>query len=245
MLSAEGIQRRYGRGDGAVLAVDGVSLQLAAGQRLAVVGRSGSGKSTLARVLALLERPDAGLVSVDGTRVSNFGISTPRTLRRAVQLLWQSPRLASDPRLRIREIILEPVIANGLIGRSKRERTEVIERWASTLGIADELLERFPHEVSDGQLQRACLARALALEPRYLVCDEISSMLDISTQASLLGVIAEEQRRRQMGVLLITHDHVLGDHWCDSRVELADGRVAHPARMSSAPIPTHAAADER
>src|SRR5690606_25186951 len=148
----------------------GVSLELAAGQRLAVVGRSGSGKSTLARVLALLEAPDAGTVTVDGTAVTAFGMRTPRSLRRVVQLIWQSPRLACDPRLRIREIVLEPLIANGLVGRDRSERVEVLQRWAARLGIADELLERFPHEVSDGQLQRACLARALALEPRYLIC---------------------------------------------------------------------------
>jgi peptide/nickel transport system ATP-binding protein len=88
-----------------------------------------------------------------------------------------------------------------------------------------ELADRFPHEVSDGQLQRACLARALILEPRYLVCDEMSSMLDVSTQASLLEVIAERQRATDMGVLLVTHDHVLAEHWCDRIVELEAGRV--------------------
>ncbi|MCK9485473.1 MAG: ATP-binding cassette domain-containing protein [Dehalococcoidia bacterium] len=234
MLSAQGIERRYGRGHSQVRAVDGVSLDLRPGQRLAVVGRSGSGKSTLARVLALLEAPDAGSVSVDGTVVTAFGMRTPRPLRRAVQLIWQSPRLACDPRLRIREIVLEPLIANGLVGRARDERDQVVRHWAARLGIADELLERFPHEVSDGQLQRACLARSLALEPRYLICDEMSSMLDVSTQAALLEVVAEEQRRRDMGVLLVTHDHILADHWCHDRIELVDGRVKDARESASA-----------
>lgn len=225
MLSARDVSRRYGRGDSATLAVDGVSLDLRPGQRLAVVGQSGSGKSTLARMLALLEQPDTGSITLDGTVVTAFGVRTPRALRRAVQLLWQSPRQACDPRLRIRELILEPLVANGLIGRSRTDRAEGLRRWAAQLGIVDELFERFPHEVSDGQLQRACLARALALEPRYLICDEISSMLDVSTQAALLEVIAQEQQRRELGVLLVTHDHVLAEHWCDSRIELTAGRT--------------------
>lgn len=224
MLRARDIVQVYGRGARAVRAVGGVSLDLAPGQRLAVVGRSGSGKSSLARILALIERPTSGAVSVDGREIREFGIRASRELRRSVQLIWQSPRSASDPRLRIREIILEPLLANGLL-KGTRSPEEPVRYWTDRLGIADELLDRFPHEVSDGQLQRACLARALALQPRYLICDEISSMLDVSTQASLLEVIAEEQRAREMGILLITHDQILAEHWCDSRIELESGQI--------------------
>jgi peptide/nickel transport system ATP-binding protein len=137
-----------------------------------------------------------------------------------VQLLWQSPRLATDPRLRLQEIILEPLAACGDLPAGKAERTAILEHWMARVGLTPELLERNPHEVSDGQLQRACLARALVLRPRYLICDELSSMLDVSTQASLLEAIASEQREREMGVLLITHDRVLAQHWCDDVVEL-------------------------
>ena len=226
MLRADDVVRRYGTGRDAVTALDGVSIRVAPGERVGLVGRSGSGKSTLARVLAMLERPDAGGVIVDDERVTSWGVGTPRHLRRQVQLIWQSPRLASDPRLRLRDLVLEPLRAHRARPRSRAEQREILGRWAALVGMTAELADRFPHEVSDGQLQRACLARALILEPRYLVCDEMSSMLDVSTQASLLEVIAERQRTTDMGVLLVTHDHVLAEHWCDRIVELEAGRVA-------------------
>lgn len=223
MLSAEGVSRSYGRGASAVRALDGVSVDLRPGQRLAVVGQSGSGKSTLARVLALLEAPDAGTVTLDGVRIDRFGVRTPRDQRRSIQLTWQSPRQACDARLRIHEIVVEPLVANGI--SDPHERQERAGRWIGRLGILSELLDRYPHEVSDGQLQRACLVRALILDPRYLICDEMTSMLDVSTQAALLDILAEEQRRRDLGVLLITHDQQLADHWCDSQLRIAEGHV--------------------
>ena len=152
-----------------------------------------------------------------------------------MQLIWQSPRLSCDPRLRLRDIILEPLRAQGelpaggggggrglsrLAGREAQE--EVLRSWSGRAGLSPELLGRYPHEVSDGQLQRACLARALILRPGYLVCDEVSSMLDVSTQAAPLDVLAAEQARRPLGILLITHDRALAHHWCQDTVELHD-----------------------
>ena len=238
MLSAHEIQRTYGRGRHRVEARAGASVDLRPGQRLAVVGRSGSGKSTLARVLALLEQPDAGRVTLDGEHVTRFGVRTPRAQRRAVQLIWQSPRQASDDRLRIHELILEPLIASG-IGATRAEREAVAAHWIERTGIVPELLDRYPHEVSDGQLQRACLARALVLQPRYLICDEITSMLDVSTQAALLDVIAQEQRERDLGVLLITHDRVLANHWCDTHLHIDDGTITAPSTTPTG-APAHA-----
>jgi len=229
-LSADAVSRTYGRGSRAVRALDGVSVQLRPGQRLAVIGQSGSGKSTLARILALLEAPDSGTVTLDGAPVTRFGASTLREQRRLVQLIWQSPRQACDDRLRLHEIVMEPLVANAI--GDQREREQRAQQWSDRLGILPELRERYPHEVSDGQLQRACLARALVLEPRYLVCDEMTSMLDVSTQAALLDIIAEEQRRRDLGVLLITHDQLLADHWCDTRLTIAHSR---PIELSTTP----------
>jgi peptide/nickel transport system ATP-binding protein len=232
MLEAEGITKRYRTAQGWVVALENVSFALAPGKRIGLVGPSGSGKSTLARILALLQQPDAGAVLVDRVPVRAWGMAAPRHLRRQVQLVWQSPRLATDPRFRIREIILEPLAANNQLPATKAERTALLEYWADRVGLTPELLDRNPHEVSDGQLQRACLARALVLRPRYLICDELSSMLDVSTQASLLEAIALEERERELGVVLITHDRVLAHHWCDDVVELSTNMEYRGAETS-------------
>jgi peptide/nickel transport system ATP-binding protein len=128
--------------------------------------------------------------------------------------------MASDPRLRLRDLMLEPLAANRLLPRERAAQAEILDYWTAQVGLTSELLQRQPHEVSDGQLQRACLARALILEPTYLIGDELSSMLDVSTQAALLQVIADEQSRRDLGVLLVSHDRALLRHWCHRVVEL-------------------------
>jgi peptide/nickel transport system ATP-binding protein len=200
-----------------VRALDRVSLTLAPGRRLGLVGPSGSGKSTLAHILAALQRADGGAVTIDGRRVDRWGVRAPRELRRRVQLVFQSPRVAVDPRLRLADAIVEPLAASGI-----GDREPALAAWAARTGLTPDLLGRFPHEVSEGQLQRACLARALIVSPRYLVCDELSSMLDVSTQAALLETIAAAQAERGLGVLLITHDRVLADSWCDDVADIRD-----------------------
>ncbi|MGH3567206.1 MAG: ATP-binding cassette domain-containing protein, partial [Pseudonocardia sp.] len=185
-----------------------------AGQDLC--GPSGSGKSTLARILALLERPDAGEVVLDGEPVRDTGLALARERRLRVALLWQSPRLAADPRLGVGRLVEEPLRSGGRRHRpTPAELGARVKDVCERVGLGPELLERFPHEVSEGQLQRACLARALITEPSYLICDELTSMLDVSTQAALLEVIVDDLRDRDTGVLLITHDRVLAHHWCD------------------------------
>jgi peptide/nickel transport system ATP-binding protein len=221
MLAAEAITKRFG----AVRALDGASLALAPGHRLGLVGPSGSGKSTLAHILALLQRPDAGTLTIDGHRIDAWGARAARPLRQRVQLVFQAPRMAVDPRLRVGSAIAEPLAASGIGGRD-----ELCAHWAARTGLTPDLLARFPHEVSEGQLQRACLARALIVGPRYLICDELSSMLDVSTQAALLETIATAQSELELGVLLITHDRVLAEHWCD---EIADIRELQVERDSA------------
>jgi len=221
MLSAEAITKSFRASSGRVVAVQRASLALESGARLGLVGPSGSGKSTLAQIVAMLLAPDSGSVTIDGDRVRVWGVRCSRELRHRVQLIFQAPRVAVDPRLRVGEAILEPLAASGIAPAGAAERVALLESWAARVGLTRDLLERFPHEVSEGQLQRACLARALALRPRYLVCDELSSMLDVSTQAALLETIAAIQDERELGVLLITHDRVLADTWCD---EVADIR---------------------
>jgi ABC-type dipeptide/oligopeptide/nickel transport system ATPase subunit len=210
-LVADGITAGY-RGRHVLTAV---SLSVAAGETVGLRGPSGSGKSTLVRVLALLHAPEAGHVSLDGERVAGVRHRVPASVRTRIGVLFQSPRAAADPRLTLADLIAEPLRA---AGRPRDEIAPRVAALADRAGLTADLLTRRPHAVSDGQLQRACLARALVHGPRYLLCDEATTMLDASTQALVAAVISEEQRATGMGVLVVSHDAALLDRWA-GRVE--------------------------
>ncbi|MFD9942939.1 ABC transporter ATP-binding protein [Nonomuraea sp. NPDC059023] len=226
MLRAHEITVRYGRRT----VLDRVSFDLPPGEVVGLGGPSGCGKSTLARVLAMMLRPAGGALSVDGTPVRGWRQRAPRELRTRVALLYQQPRLAVDPKLRLREIVAEPLAA---MGRTDESRVSAL---AAEVGLTGDLLTRRPHEVSDGQLQRACLARALTLDPGYLICDEMTTMLDASTQAHLVAVVNAYRDRTGAGVLAISHDEVLLDRWAGSRAELT-GAGSPPGTPSPSPAP--------
>ncbi|MFD6324521.1 ABC transporter ATP-binding protein, partial [Streptomyces sp. NPDC058442] len=166
-------------------AVRNASLTLAPGEAVGLLGPSGCGKSTLAKVAALLHRPDAGTLLLDGTPVRHWRHRAPRALRTAFGFVFQQPRLSADPRLTLTDLIAEPLRATG----RRAEAPDRVAELAATVGLTPDLLTRRPHEVSDGQLQRACLARALVLRPRWLICDEMTAMLDASTTAALVAVV--------------------------------------------------------
>ncbi|MFC0067092.1 ABC transporter ATP-binding protein [Umezawaea endophytica] len=187
-----------------------------------LAGPSGSGKSTLARVLGLLHAPFSGTVHLDGEPVTGYRHRTPHAQRVRIGVLFQQPRLSVDPRLTLRAAITEPLLAT----RAPRQAERVAE-LADLVMLTPDLLSRRAHEVSDGQLQRACLARTLALSPDYLVCDEMTTMLDASTTAALVGLIRDYQGRTGAGVLAISHDAVLLRRWADDTVHLTpDGVLA-------------------
>ncbi|KNB53800.1 ABC transporter ATP-binding protein [Streptomyces caatingaensis] len=211
MLELRGITAGYDR---RAPVVRDVSLTLAAGESVGLLGPSGCGKSTLARVAALLHRPDAGTVVVDGTEARGWRHRAPRAQRTAFGVVFQQPRLSADPRLRLRDLIAEPLRATGA--------PDGIGELATAVGLSDDLLARRPHQVSDGQLQRACLARALALRPRWLVCDEMTAMLDASTTAALVSVVEDYRRENGAGLLAVGHDPVLLGRWCDRVVRWTD-----------------------
>ncbi|MFD3515642.1 ABC transporter ATP-binding protein [Streptomyces sp. NPDC058657] len=211
MLELEAITAGYERG---TPVFRDAHLSVAPGESLGLLGPSGCGKSTLARVAALLHRPDAGTVTLDGTRVRGWRHRAPREQRTAIGVVFQQPRLSADPRLRLRDLIGEPLRANGRGG----EVAETVDELSETVGLGEDLLGRRPHEVSDGQLQRACLARALVLRPRWLVCDEMTAMLDASTTAALVAVVENYRRDRGAGLLAVGHDRVLLERWCDRTV---------------------------
>ncbi|MFG3344025.1 ABC transporter ATP-binding protein [Streptomyces sp. NPDC048018] len=198
--------------------VRGATLTVPPAGSVGLLGPSGCGKSTLARVAALLHRPDAGRVLVDGTEVRGWRHRAPRALRTSIGVVFQQPRLSADPRLRLADLIAEPLRATG-------RRDLVPERLAAlvpAVGLTEDLLGRRPHEVSDGQLQRACLARALVLRPRWLICDEMTAMLDASTTAALVAAVETCRAETGAGLLAVGHDRVLLERWCDRTVEWAD-----------------------
>ncbi|PAK22230.1 ABC transporter ATP-binding protein [Streptomyces sp. alain-838] len=192
-----------------------VSLSLEPGEALGLLGPSGCGKSTLGRVAALLHHPDAGSLTVDGTPVRRWRHRAPREQRTAFGVVFQQARLSADPRLALTDLIAEPLRATG----RRADVTGRVAELAATVGLTADLLSRRPHEVSDGQLQRACLARALVLRPRWLVCDEMTAMLDASTTAALVRVVEDYRASTGAGLLAVGHDRVLLDRWCDRTVE--------------------------
>ncbi|WP_409073422.1 ABC transporter ATP-binding protein [Micromonospora chalcea] len=212
-LAAHQVSVAYGR----QRVLDRVDLRIAPGETVGLRGPSGSGKSTLARVLALLHAPDSGHLTLDGSPVRGARHRLPASVRTRVAILFQSPRAATDPRLSLADIVAEPLRATGTPREQAAARTAEL---ADLVGLTADLLTRRPHAVSDGQLQRACLARALVHRPDYLLCDEATAMLDASTQAHVAAVIGDYQRRQGAGVLVITHDPALMARWATRVVDL-------------------------
>ncbi|GHG48693.1 ABC transporter ATP-binding protein [Streptomyces griseocarneus] len=212
MLELRGITAGYDPRDPVVR---DVYLTVADGEAVGLLGPSGCGKSTLARVAALLHRPTAGTVVIDGEPARGWRHRAPREQRTAFGVVFQQPRQSADPRLRLRDLIAEPLRASG---RSRAEAAARVGELAAAVGLSEELLARRPHEVSDGQLQRACLARALVPRPRWLICDEMTAMLDASTTAALVAVVEDYRRESGAGLLVVGHDAALLDRWCDRTV---------------------------
>ncbi|TFD70483.1 ABC transporter ATP-binding protein [Cryobacterium sp. Hb1] len=207
-----------------VSAVDGVSLGLHAGETLGVVGESGCGKSTLARMLVGLERPDGGSLSYHGVDVTRGRHRDRRQLRRGVQMIFQDPYTSLDPRMSVGDIIAEPLAATRT-GNSASQRERVAE-LLGLVGLAPDMMTRYPHQFSGGQRQRIGIARALALDPEVLVCDEAVSALDVSVQAQVVNLLGDLQKRLGVAILFIAHDLSVVHHIADRVAVMYLGRIA-------------------
>ncbi|MGW4240192.1 ABC transporter ATP-binding protein [Streptomyces sp. NPDC004749] len=222
MLELRDITAGYGR---AAPVVRDASLTVAAGEAVGLLGPSGCGKSTLARVAALLHRPESGTLLLDGEPVRRWRHRAPRALRTAFGVVFQQPRLSADPRLRLTDLIAEPLRATGRADGIPHR----VDELAACVGLTPDLLGRRPHEVSDGQLQRACLARALVPRPRLLICDEMTAMLDASTTAALVRAVEDYRAATGAGLLAVGHDHTLLGRWCDRTVHWDDVVTGPPS----------------
>ena len=213
-------------------AVDGVSLSVAPGECLGLVGESGCGKSTLARAAVRLIPIDAGRVLLDGVDLAPLSGRTLRQARRRLQMVFQDPYASLDPRFTAARIVAEPLLAMG-IARGAAARARAAE-LLTLVGLDPALhLDRWPHEFSGGQRQRLGLARALACEPRVLVCDEPVSALDVSIQAQVVNLLADLRRRLGLALLFISHDLAVVRKLADRVAVMRAGRIVELADVDA------------
>lgn len=217
MLRLEDVTVRY-PGEGHPV-LSRLSLTVPAGGVVGVHAPSGTGKTTLLKTAALLLSPEQGRVQIDGVTPRATGYRVPRGVRRRIGIVFQSPRASTDGRMTLRHIMAAPLSHDR--GLLRPRPTDQVEELADRVQLSADLLDRLPHQVSDGQLQRACLARALALDPRVLLCDEPTAMLDAPTTAVIMGLL-REQAEAGAAVLLASHDRSLLDVVCDTTSSLGD-----------------------
>jgi peptide/nickel transport system ATP-binding protein len=211
-----------------VHALNGVSLQVKAGQSLGVVGESGSGKSTLARLVMALERPSSGTVSLLGRDLNAMAPAELRRARRDFQMVFQDPYGSLDPRQTVARIVAEPLTALSRAGRAElRERVATVLRQ---VGLRDADMDKYPHEFSGGQRQRIAIARALITQPKLIVADEPVSALDVSVQAQVLNLMEDLQEQFGLSYILISHDLAVVDYLCDEIAVMYLGRIVEQGR---------------
>ncbi|EPJ52500.1 MAG: peptide ABC transporter, ATP-binding protein [Osedax symbiont Rs2] len=251
-ISVRNLSKGFTTSKGVVQAVRDVSFDIPRGSITGLVGESGSGKTTLGRAMLRLIEPSAGSISFDGIDLLSLDERQMRKMRKRMQIIFQDPYSSLNPRMRVLEILSEALIAHD-IGANSTERKSICISLLQEVGLSAEHINRYPHEFSGGQRQRIGIARALAVEPDFLVADESVSALDVSVQAQILNLLRDLCTKRNLTMLFIAHDLSVVEYLCDQIIVLYLGRPveigsaeqvyqrsAHPytqALLSAAPIP--------
>lgn len=238
LLKAEHLSKDFPVAGGTVSSVAGVDLEIYRGETLSLVGESGCGKSTLGKLLLRLLEPTSGRVIFDGTDLETTTSAQMRMLRQQMQIIYQDPFSSLDPRMKIGDIIAEPLSIHGLFP-DKAQRQKKVEELMDRVGIRRAYYNRYPHQFSGGQRQRIGIARALALNPQLVVCDEPVSALDVSIQAQILNLLQDLQEELHLTYLFISHDlsvvRYISDRVCVMflgricEIGSADEVYSHPA----------------
>jgi oligopeptide transport system ATP-binding protein len=221
--------RALSRRSAAVTAVAEVSLQIRHGETLGLVGESGCGKSTLGRTLLRLVEPTAGAIVFDGRDITRLSQRELRPLRREMQMIFQDPYASLNPRMSVGDAIAEPLVIHGLASTSA-ERDRRVRELLERVGLRADAARRYPHEFSGGQRQRVGIARALACRPRFIVCDEPISALDVSIQAQIVNLLEDLQEAERLTYLFISHDLKIVQHIADRVAVMYLGRIVELAQ---------------
>jgi oligopeptide transport system ATP-binding protein len=211
-----------------VRAVDGVSFSIAPGETVGLVGESGCGKTTTGRCILRLERPTEGQILFDGQDISGMDRKGLTAMRRRMQVIFQDPYSSLNPRMKVGDIIAEPIKVHGVEPDARRRDARVRE-LLSVCGLDPKFTDRYPHEMSGGQRQRVGIARALALDPEFIVCDEAVSALDVSIQAQVVNLLEDLRERFNLTYLFIAHDLSVVRHLCQRVAVMYLGRIVEMA----------------
>lgn len=218
----------FGKVQSYVKAVDGVSLQIHKGRTMGLVGESGCGKSTLGRTILRLIEPTSGDIIYNGQNIPKLSTDDMRKLRRKMQIIFQDPYASLNPRMTVATAIMEPMAIHNL-GSSKDERFEMASQLMDKVGLDRKFLNRYPHEFSGGQRQRICIARALAVQPEFIICDESVSALDVSIQAQILNLLLDLQKEMNLTYIFISHDLAVVKFIADDVAVMYNGKIVEKA----------------
>lgn len=228
ILSVRGLKKYFTTPHGELHAVDDVSFDIGEGRTLGVVGESGCGKTTTGRAILRLVEPTGGSITFQGMDVTRASPARMRALREQMQIIFQDPYASIDPRMTVAEIIGEPLIIHRRV-KGKRELESRVRRLMETVELAERVYGAYPHELDGGRRQRIGVARALALEPKFVVCDEPVSALDVSVQAQILNLMQDLQDRLGLTYMFVTHDMSVVKHISDDIAVMYLGQIVEKA----------------